>query len=250
MLVLPIYDDNPATRPAFVTWGLIGACILAYLWQTGLGPDAGQAAVMGLGMIPAVLTGEGELAPELYLLPGWATLFTSMFLHGGIAHLAGNMLFLWIFGNNVEDAMGALRYLVFYLLCGVAAALAQTLADPTSEVPMIGASGAISGVLGAYLLLYPRANVRVFLWVIVIVRILNVPAVIVLGLWFAMQIYSGLSTAAGGGGVAFWAHAGGFVAGMALIPLFKYAHVPLFHQPRSQAFSLSRKMPPKRGPWG
>ncbi|MBF0167237.1 MAG: rhomboid family intramembrane serine protease [Alphaproteobacteria bacterium] len=250
MLVLPIYDDNPATKPAFVTWGLIAACLLTYLWQAGLGQEAEQAAVLGFGMIPAVLTGNGELAPELYVIPGWATLFSSMFLHGGVMHLAGNMLFLWIFGNNVEDSMGGLRYLLFYLLCGVAAALGQTAAEPLSEVPMIGASGAISGVLGAYLLLYPKANVRVFLWVIVIVRILNIPAVIVLGLWFALQIYSGLSTAAGEAGVAFWAHAGGFVAGMALIPLFKHRNVPLFHGARSHAFSISRQAPPKKGPWG
>jgi membrane associated rhomboid family serine protease len=250
MFFLPIYDDNPTTRPAIVTWLLIGACVLVYLWQMNLGPDLEQELWLGLGMIPAVLSGSNELAPELYLIPGWATLFSSMFLHGGLMHLAGNMLFLWIFGNNVEDAMGGLRYLLFYLLCGVAAALAQTMAAPASEVPMIGASGAISGVLGAYLLLYPKANVRVFMWFIVFFRVLNVPAVIVLGIWFAMQIYSGMNAAPGEAGVAFWAHAGGFVAGMILIPLFKFPGVPLFRSAQSQPFSLSRELPPKKGPWG
>lgn len=250
MFFLPIYDDNPTTRPAIVNWALIAVCVLAFLWQMQLGEENGQLAVLSLGMIPAVLSGSAELAPELYLIPGWATLFSSMFLHGGLAHLAGNMLFLWIFGNNVEESMGHARYLLFYLLCGVAAALAQMISDPASEVPMIGASGAISGVLGAYLLLYPKANVRVFMWFVVIVRILNVPAVIVLGLWFGMQIFSGLNTAPGEAGVAFWAHAGGFLAGMALIPLFKYRHVSLFHGAQSRAFSLSREIPPRKGPWG
>ncbi|MBF0267479.1 MAG: rhomboid family intramembrane serine protease [Alphaproteobacteria bacterium] len=250
MVILPVYDDNPATRPALVTWGMMAACVLAFLWQMGLGPDAGQEAVLSLGMIPAVVSGQAELAPELYLIPGWATLLSSMFLHGDIMHLAGNMLFLWIFGNNVEDAMGHWRYFVFYLLCGVAAAMAQMLPNLASEIPMIGASGAISGVLGAYLLLHPKANVRVFMWIVVIVRILNVPAVIVLGLWFAMQIFSGMSAPAGEAGIAFWAHAGGFVAGMALIPLFKYANVPLLQGAQSQAFSVTRQLPPRKGPWG
>lgn len=249
-MFLPVYDDNPAGRPAYVAWTLITLCVATHLWQMGLGVDEGVAAVMGFGMIPAVITDNGQLVDELYRIPGWATLFTSMFLHGDLMHLGGNMLYLWIFGNNVEDAMGRLRFLVFYLLCGVAAALAQTLADPTSEIPMIGASGAISGVLGAYILLYPKANVRVFMWIIVVIRILNVPAVIVLGLWFALQIFSGLGADATQGGVAFWAHAGGFVAGMALIPLFKHRNVPLFHGAQSRAFSFSREPPRKKGPWG
>jgi membrane associated rhomboid family serine protease len=250
MFFLPIYDDNPSSRPAVVTWLILIGCIAAFLWQMGLGPDAEQEAVLGLGMIPALLTGEAELAPHLYLVPAWATLFSSMFLHGGFMHLAGNMLYLWIFGNNVEDAMGNLRFLVFYLVCGVAAALTQTLSAPLSEVPMIGASGAISGVLGAYLLLYPRANVRVFMWLFVIVRVLNVPAVLVLGIWFALQIYSGMDAQSGEAGVAFWAHIGGFVAGVALIPVFKFADVPLFHGAQSRAFSFSREVPPRKGPWG
>lgn len=250
MFFLPIYDDNPAGRPAYVTWTLIVLCVLAHLWQMGLGEEEGQAAVLGLGMIPAVITGNGELAPELYLVPGWTTLFTSMFLHGDLMHLGGNMLYLWIFGNNVEDAMGHGRYVLFYLLGGIAAALAQTMAAPLSEIPMIGASGAISCVLGAYFLLYPKANVRVFMWLFIIIRILNVPAILVLGLWFGMQIFSGVGADAMQGGVAFWAHAGGFAAGMALIFFFKRRDVPLFHGAQSRAFALSRELPPRKGPWG
>jgi membrane associated rhomboid family serine protease len=158
--------------------------------------------------------------------PPWLTIFTSMFLHGGLFHVGGNMLYLWIFGNNVEDAMGRLRYLLFYLVCGVAAAVAQYLSSPHSPVPMIGASGAVSGTLGAYLLLYPHARV----WTLVIFgffwRLVPVPAVIVLGFWIVVQVLNGLITFGGGGagaggGVAFLAHVGGFVAGMALVLPFR-----------------------------
>lgn len=253
MFFLPIADDNPTRRRPVVTILLIVTCIAVYLWQAQLGTRAGNAAVYSFGMIPSVLVGTDHLPPALVRIPAWASVITSMFLHGGYLHVGGNMLYLWIFGNNVEDSMGRGRFLVFYFVCGIAAALTQVVADPSSEVPMVGASGAIAGVLGAYLVLHPRANVRVFMWLIIIIRIINVPAAIVLGLWFAGQVFSGVTTPAGNGGVAFWAHIGGFVAGVVLIPLFKNRQVMLFEPPRSRAFIsvVSRGSVPSAGgrPW-
>jgi membrane associated rhomboid family serine protease len=155
-----------------------------------------------------------------------------MFLHGGWMHLIGNMLYLWIFGNNVEDAMGHVRFVIFYLLCGVAAVFAQALPDATSTIPMIGASGAISGVLGAYLLLYPRAHVLVAIPLGFYMRTMYLPAMVVLGFWFVLQLINSALADPGQGGVAFGAHIGGFVAGMVLLPLFKHRNVRLFAPPR------------------
>lgn len=247
MFTIPLFDDNPTRRPALITWLILAACIAVFLWQSSLPPRTEQGMVYALGVIPAVLFGKAELPDVLYLVPGWLSVFTSMFLHGGWMHLIGNMLYLWIFGNNVEDAMGHGRFVVFYLLCGAAAALTQSMMNPESTIPMIGASGAIAGVLGAYLLLHPRANVRVLLVIFLYIRLLNVPAVIVLGIWFALQLLSGWTTPADEGGVAFWAHVGGFVAGVVLIPLFKEDGVPLFGAARSQPFSVA---PPGRLPRG
>jgi membrane associated rhomboid family serine protease len=151
-----------------------------------------------------------------------------MFLHGGWLHLIGNMLFLWIFGNNIEDAVGHLRFIIFYLLCGGMAALAQIAVQPDSVVPMIGASGAVSGVLGAYLLLYPRAKVLVLVPIWIFLKFVEVPAVLMLVVWFSLQLLSGLFSPPGEAGIAFWAHIGGFVAGLVLIPLFKKRSVRLF----------------------
>jgi len=229
--VLPIHDDNPTTLRPYVTVGLIALCLLVFLWQASLGPEA-QRVLYGLGMIPAVLLQHRQLAPELELVPPALTVLTSMFLHGGWAHLLGNMLYLWIFGNNVEEAMGHLRFLAFYLASGTVAALAQALPAPESTVPMIGASGAVSGVLGAYLLLYPHARVLVVVPLGLYLHVVRLPAVLVLGLWFLIQLASSLAAPAGGGGVAFRAHLGGFVAGMALLPLFKRRGVRLWQPPR------------------
>ena len=228
-----------------VTVGVIATCVLVYLWQASLGAQAGTYAVYSYGFIPAVLFGDAELPPELAAVPAVGTLFTSMFLHGGLMHLAGNMLYLWVFGNNVEDNLGHVRFLIFYLLCGVAAAFAQALPDPASEIPMIGASGAISGVLGAYLILYPHARVHVLI-PFVILFLHTVRAGWLLGFWFVFQLLSGLLGDASAGGVAFWAHVGGFVAGMVLVFPFKRRAVTLWQPPRSQAFQVERR----RGPWG
>ena len=244
--MFPISDDNPRIGTPYVTWSVIGACVLVFFWQVSLGASGGEIAIYEFGMIPARLLGTAALDPELIAVPAWSTVFTSMFMHGGWLHLGFNMLFLWIFGDNVEDCMGHARYLIFYLVCGVAAALAQAFVSPGSTIPMVGASGAISGVLGAYLLLHPRATVRTVIFLGVFVTMMHLPALIVLGLWFLMQLVSAAFSNSGEAGVAFWAHVGGFVAGMALVPLFKKREVELFQPPRYRAFQVERQ----RGPWG
>jgi membrane associated rhomboid family serine protease len=230
--MIPLHDDNPTRIFPYVTVGVILACTLIFLWQASLGQQANQAVAYSLGLVPAVLTHRVELPPELALVAPSLTILTSMFLHGGFLHLAGNMLYLWIFGNNVEDAMGHGRFLVFYLICGAAAALGQILQDPASQVPMIGASGAISGVLGAYLLLYPHARVLVLLPLGFFAYLVRIPAGWVLGLWFALQLLSSVLTSDHGGGVAWFAHIGGFIAGLLLISVFKKRDVKLFQPPR------------------
>ena len=151
--MIPLHDDNPTEIVPLLTIAFIVICVLVFFWQMSLGGQGNQAAVFSLGVIPAVLLNKSSLPPELALIPAELTVFTSMFMHGGFMHLAGNMLYLWIFGNNVEDAMGHVRFVIFYFLCGIAAVIGQVMQNPGSEIPMIGASGAISGVLGAYLLL-------------------------------------------------------------------------------------------------
>jgi membrane associated rhomboid family serine protease len=223
--MIPLRDDNPTMLRPIVTVAIIVLCTLVFLWQIALPKRAGQEAVYALGLIPAVLLGHGELPAMLRWVPPPVTIFTSMFLHGGFLHIAGNMLYLWIFGDNVEDRMGHGRFVLFYLICGVVAALSQALPAPDSTIPMIGASGAISGVLGAYLLLYPRANVLVVIPLFIIPYTLRLPAVIVLGMWFVLQLLS--SIAGGGASVAFRAHVGGFVAGMLLLRLFARRGPPI-----------------------
>lgn len=227
--MIPLHDDNPTTINPVVTITLIVVCFLVFLWQQTLSAHDQERVLAGLSIIPAVLFGGASLPHEYALIPAVATLFTSMFLHGGWMHLIGNLLYLWIFGNNIEDAMGHVRFIVFYLLCGVLAGVAHALSNVASDIPTIGASGAISGVLGAYLLLYPRAQVLVFLPLGLLSRTVYLPAVAVLGFWFLLQIINSAFSSGEGGGVAWLAHVGGFVAGMLLIPLFKYSHVRFFH---------------------
>ena len=216
--MIPIRDEHPTHRTPVVTLLLVGSCVLAYLWQISGGAPSFNRSIFALGVIPAVLTGRADLAPELAIVPPVATVFTSMFLHGGFLHLAGNMLYLWVFGDNIEDRMGRVKYLLFYLACGVAAVAAQALPDPGAEVPMVGASGAISGVLGAYLLLFPHARIQVIVPVGLLPVRMALPALVVLGLWFVIQLLSSLATQPGEGGVAFRAHIGGFVAGLVAAP--------------------------------
>jgi membrane associated rhomboid family serine protease len=205
--MFPIRDHNPSGRTPYVTIALIAINILVFLGYF-LGKNDFQLNMFFLqwGLVPArIMAGEG-----------YETFVTSMFLHGGWMHLAGNMLFLWIYGDNLEEQMGHFGFLLFYLGAGLAAAGMQTLADLGSIIPMVGASGAIAGVMGGYLLLFPRAKVDVLFIFLIFFRIFAIPAWIVLGIWFGIQIFSGLATPSDAGGVAYWAHAGGFVAGIAL----------------------------------
>ncbi|MCY3605959.1 MAG: rhomboid family intramembrane serine protease [Gammaproteobacteria bacterium] len=213
--MIPLSDENRTRRTPVVSYALLGAIVLAFLWQL----QAGNAAVYAFGLIPARLVHGALLPPQLDWAPAWATVFTSMFLHGGWMHLGGNLLYLWIFGDNVEDALGRGRFVAFYLLCGVAAALVQTVSETTSIVPMIGASGAISGVLGAYLRLFPHAQVRVLVPLFIVFYTIRVPAWVVLGLWFLFQLASSAMIQPGQGGVAFFAHIGGFLSGLILVGL-------------------------------
>lgn len=231
--MIPLHDDNPSPIIPWVSWSIIAICVLVFLWQLSLG-QSGAAAVYALGVIPAVLFNYASLPAGLDVIPAWLSIFTSMFMHGGWMHLLSNMLYLWIFGDNVEAAMGHVRFLVFYLLCGVAAALAQALPDPSSTIPMVGASGAISGVLGAYLLLYPHARVLVVIPLGFFLFSERIAAGWVLGFWFVLQLVNSLLATGQQGGVAFGAHIGGFIAGMGLIHFFKYRHVPLFAPPRQR----------------
>jgi membrane associated rhomboid family serine protease len=219
--MFPIRDHNPSGRTPYVTWALMVINITAFLatWPLLPGDDAAYALFSDWGMVPARVAG-GD---------GWTGVITSMFLHAGWMHIIGNMLFLWIFGDNMEDALGHVKFLAFYLAAGIAAAMLQFAADPMSPIPMVGASGAIAGVLGGYLLLYPKARVDVLLIIIVFFRIFPVPAWIVLGVWFGLQLAGGFATPSDEGGVAYWAHAGGFIAGFVLtVPLWLRLGGPAF----------------------
>lgn len=254
--MIPIGDENHTVRTPIVTYALLAALGVIWVFVQGAGFNdyALAMTVCNYGLVPGELTTMARQGTAVPIGPGLVcvvdrdaintlTPVTSMFLHGGWGHLLGNALFLWVFGNNVEDSMGRLRFVVFYLVCGLSAAAIQTFVSPSSPVPMVGASGAISGVLGGYLVLYPKVRVRVlFIWIIFI-QILSVPAYLVLLLWIGYQVLLGLPqlTGAGseaGGGVAFWAHIGGFVAGLLLVKLF--ARPEYIEQHRAMGRRLSR----------
>jgi membrane associated rhomboid family serine protease len=236
--MFPLSDENPTVRTPITTYGLILAIVLIWVFVQGAGlnQEALAISICNLGMVPGEITGQAPLGTGVPLGPNLAcvvddmavntfTPLSSMFLHGGWGHLLGNLLFLWVFGNNVEDSMGRVRFLIFYLLCGVIAAASHVVLDPTSPVPTVGASGAISGVLGAYLILYPHVRVRMLFWFLIFIRIFRVPAWAVLLWWFLWQVVSGLPQLMTvnrevSGGVAVWAHIGGFVAGVILVKLF------------------------------
>ena len=233
--MIPISDDNPTKLTPVVTLALIVACVAVYAWQFHLqGNDYGDF-MLHYGFTPSSLMSPQFEANSIPSVPAVVSIFTAMFLHGGLLHLAGNMLYLWIFGHTIDDAMGHARFLVFYLLSGVAAAMTMAFMDPSSVQPMVGASGAISGVLGAYMLLYPRAKVTVLVPLLIVLYPFRVNAVWVVGVWFAMQLLA--LTGPDTSGIAWWAHVGGFAAGIALTPFFKSSSVPFFG-PRIS-----------RGPW-
>lgn len=228
--MIPISDDNPTLRTPVMTYLILAGIFATWFFLQGAGMNdiALAASVCDLGLVPGEITRLARVGVAVPLGEGLAcvvdrepinilTPFTSMFLHGGWMHMLGNALYLWIFGNNVEDSMGRARYLVFYLLCGVAAALAQIVADPASPIPMVGASGAISGVMGGYLVLYPRVRVNIFFGFLLV----PVPAYLVLLWWIGTQVFASMAEPAGGGGVAFWAHIGGFVAGVVFVKVFE-----------------------------
>src|SRR5210317_760262 len=231
--VFPIRDDNPQILVPYATVGIMAVNVLVWVFVQGLGSNPLLAgSICQLGLIPGELLGTVPVGTQVQLGAGtwcelgqgsrWPTVVTSMFMHGGWFHIIGNMWFLWIFGNNVEDAMGPVRFVLFYILCGVAAAALQVGANPQSTVPMVGASGAIGGVMGAYVLLYPRVHVHMLIIIVIYVTTIAVPAYLMLGYWFLLQLLSGwASMSSQGGGVAFWAHAGGFIAGGLLIFLFR-----------------------------
>lgn len=221
--MVPLRDENPTSTTPYVTYGLILINVLIFLFQITLPPDQLQQFFDTWAIVPAQLTasftgGSPSANRE------WITLVTSQFLHGGILHLGGNMLYLWVFGNNIEDQLGSVRFTIFYLGCGILAGLAQWFVAPTSTVPTIGASGAIAGVMGAYILRFPRAYIQTLLPLFIFFTVIRVPAIFFLGFWFVQQaLYGLLSLGAdvnmGSGGVAYWAHAGGFIFGVILGPL-------------------------------
>ena len=216
--MIPLKDDNPTTHFPIVTVSLIVINVVVHFMLLPLSVKEHSAVFMHYGFIPARLL-SGEWVNSA--LPPVMTLFSSMFLHGGLMHLGGNMLYLWIFGNNIEDIMGPVRFIVFYLLCGIGAAMLQGIIKPDSMVPMVGASGAISGVMGAYLIKFPNARVTILFFLFYFIRIFQVRASVVLGLWILFQFLSGFGSLSNtGGGVAFFAHIGGFVAGILLLKVF------------------------------
>ncbi len=224
-MLLPVYDRNPLRiiPYQFMTIGIIAVCTVVFLWQLGLSPRMSERAVLVYGVIPSVLVGPDNLDPRLFPITAELTLLTSIFLHADWWHLLGNMLFLWVFGDNIEDSMGHWKFLLFYLLCGAAAGLAHAAMMPDLNVPTIGASGAVAGVMGAYVMLHPKVKVLVLVmkWFP-----LYLPAHFVLVLWLGFQVFS--VWAGGGGQVAWWAHIGGFVAGAILVIPFRDRRVPLF----------------------
>jgi len=252
--LFPLRDENPTLLTPYVTVAIIVLNVIVWIYLEGAGfsSDLLSRSICEYGMIPAEVTRHtgGHIGVLLGQGVGcrfggltWQAVLTSMFLHGGWLHIIGNMWFLWLFGNNVEDTMGHIRYAIFYLLVGVAAAFAQVFSSPDSPIPTVGASGAISGVMGAYLVLYPRVRIQTLFLIFFFIRIIPVPAWLILLYWFALQVLSGATGPHAGGGVAFWAHVGGFIAGVLLVKLFEN---PRLVEARKQA---AQPQPPPELPW-
>jgi membrane associated rhomboid family serine protease len=227
--MIPLRDDNPRRTFPFITYTLIALNVLAFVWELSLGPQLDEALFRS-AFIPARYWIAGNWGFDLF------TIVFSMFLHGGLMHIGSNMLYLWIFGDNIEDRLGHGRYLLFYLLCGFAATMAHAVFSASSKIPAIGASGAIAGVLGAYLLLYPHARVMTLIPIFFFITVRELPAILILGLWFVLQLFSGVGSlgvpdAQDLGGVAYFAHIGGFVAGMLFILLLGGFRTPRRREP-------------------
>jgi rhomboid family protein len=233
--MIPISDENPARLRPIVTWTLVAACVAVFFWQLSFTQQGEERLIFAAGFVPRNFFDLGPAFTVLGVPWPWLTLVTSMFLHGGFLHLGGNMLYLWIFGNNVEDAMGHPRFLAFYFVCGIVAALFEGLINPHSAIPMLGASGAIAGVLASYVLIFPRARVTVIIPLGLLLYPMKISSLYVIGFWFLLQLLSAAMAPVGTPGTAFGAHVGGFATGLLLTPLL--SKFPLFGR-----F--------KRGPWG
>ena len=218
--MIPIYDDNPALGKPILVLGIIVLCVIIWFWQSGLGYQANNQMIISYGLTPAAFLGKMEQAGPLISI---FTLFTSMFMHGGFLHIIGNMWFLYIFGDNIESILGHIRYFFFYLFCGLFASILQFFFDPLSTIPMIGASGAISGILGAYLIKFPKARIHVLAVFFIFITTIVVPAQLVLGIWFLIQLSQGINSIGinTSGGVAWFAHIGGFIGGIGSLKIFQ-----------------------------
>jgi len=233
--MIPLKDDNPTSGKPTVTYFIIGICILVFFMQLGSQTYRTGQLFYSYGLIPSVLMGHDQLPMDLYVVPAYLTIFSSMFMHGGFMHLIGNMLYMWIFADNIEDDLGSRNFIIFYLLSGIGAAMAQVLMDTHSQIPMIGASGAIGGVLGAYLINYPNAKVLVLIPFGFFSQLIKIKALYVLGFWFVLQFINSSMMSSQEGGVAYAAHIGGFVSGMILILFFNK--------------KIKRKTKVIKGPW-
>ena len=221
MFFFPFADENPTNKKPVISWLIIFACSLIFLNQLFDPAYITEQTFLSFGMIPAILFGYSELSGHLKIIPPFLSIFTSMFLHGGWMHIVGNMTYLYIFGDNIEERLGKLKFIIFYLVTGIIAAFTQAIIDPTSTIPMIGASGAIAGVLGGYLVLYPKANIKVLFWFIIFVKVVKIRAFIVLGGWIIIQFISFNGSDLNSGGVAYAAHIGGFISGIILTYIMK-----------------------------
>jgi membrane associated rhomboid family serine protease len=221
MFFFPFADENPTTKKPIVSWSIIFICSLIFLNYVFEQEYIKEQIFLSFGMIPAILFGHSELSSSLKVVPAFISIITSMFLHGGWMHLIGNMTYLYIFGDNVEETLGKTKFIIFYLLTGGFAALSQSMLDTDSTIPMIGASGAIAGVLGAYLVLFPKAKIKVFFWFIIFFKVFKIRAFIVLGGWIFIQFLSFSGNDLNSGGVAYAAHIGGFISGIILINIMR-----------------------------
>tara|TARA_Y100000817_G_scaffold288648_1_gene258027 strand:- start:975 stop:1709 length:735 start_codon:yes stop_codon:yes gene_type:complete len=242
--MIPLKDDNPTSggRPV-VTYGIIFFCVIIFISQLGLSEFELREFTYSYGLIPSVLMGIDQLPNDLYKISPVGTIFTSMFMHGGWMHLIGNMLYLWIFADNIEDSLGTLNFVIFYMASGVGAAMSQVLIDVNSQIPMIGASGAIGGVLGAYLINYPNAKVLVLIPLGFFSHLIKIKALYVLGFWFILQFINSALSQSSGGGVAYAAHIGGFISGIILILFFNKKNK------KGKRNNIKSKRNIKKGPW-
>ena len=239
--MIPLKDDNPTSSRPIVSYGIIGFCVLIFLAQIGLSENELRDFTYSYGLIPSVLMGIDQLPSDLNRISPIGTIFTSMFMHGGWMHLIGNMLYLWIFADNIEDDLGTLNFVIFYFASGVGAAISQVFVDVNSQIPMIGASGAIGGVLGAYLINYPNARVLVLIPFGFFSQLLKIRALYVLGFWFVLQFINSFLSSSSGGGVAYAAHIGGFISGIILILFFNRKNKKKVYKPKREKTN--------KGPW-